>query len=88
MPADDPNPNANPCARAWRRRAQDNIAPEVIEALQPLLQNPDFQPDKIKKVSQAAYGLCSWVRAMDTYNRVAKVSDARALPGSRLLVAV
>lgn len=53
---------------------QDNIAPEVIEALQPLLHHPDFQPAKIKKVSQAAFGLCNWVRAMDTYDRVAKVS--------------
>ncbi|GFH11508.1 uncharacterized protein HaLaN_07016, partial [Haematococcus lacustris] len=53
--------------------SEDNIAPEVIEALQPLLKSNDFQPAKIKKVSQAAFGLCSWVRAMDTYNRVAKV---------------
>ncbi len=52
---------------------QDNIPPEVITALQPLLSDPNFQPAKIKKVSQAAFGLCSWVRAMDTYDRVAKV---------------
>ncbi|GFR40055.1 hypothetical protein Agub_g593 [Astrephomene gubernaculifera] len=52
---------------------KDNIPAEVIQALQPLLSHPDFQPAKIKKVSQAAFGLCSWVRAMDTYNRVAKV---------------
>jgi dynein heavy chain len=56
---------------------QDNIPPEVIEALQPLLAHVDFQPAKIKKVSQAAFGLCSWVRAMDTYNKVAKVRGAR-----------
>ncbi len=54
--------------------SQDNIDPAIIEALQPLLKNPDFQPAKIKKVSQAAYGLCNWVRAMDTYDRVVKVS--------------
>eukprot|EP00798_Chlamydomonas_sp_ICE-L_P021154 gene21154-28043_t len=52
---------------------KDNIAPEIITALQPLLKQPDFQPAKIKKVSQAAYGLCSWVRAMETYDKVAKV---------------
>jgi dynein heavy chain len=56
-----------------RSRAQDNIPPDVIQALQPLLSHPDFQPAKIKKVSQAAFGLCSWVRAMETYDRVAKV---------------
>ncbi|GIL46228.1 hypothetical protein Vafri_3260 [Volvox africanus] len=52
---------------------KDNILPDVIQALQPLLSHPDFQPAKIKKVSQAAFGLCSWVRAMDTYDRVAKI---------------
>ncbi|KAF5834888.1 hypothetical protein DUNSADRAFT_8192 [Dunaliella salina] len=52
---------------------KDNIDPAIIEALQPLLKNPDFQPAKIKKVSQAAFGLCNWVRAMDTYDRVVKV---------------
>ena len=29
---------------------QDNIAPEIIEQLQPLLNHPDFAPAKIKKV--------------------------------------
>ncbi|KAG2500939.1 hypothetical protein HYH03_000764 [Edaphochlamys debaryana] len=52
---------------------KDNIPADVIKALQPLLSNTDFQPAKIKKVSQAAFGLCSWVRAMDSYDRVAKV---------------
>jgi dynein heavy chain len=27
----------------------------------------------IKKASKAAYGLCCWVRAMEAYDRVAKV---------------
>lgn len=40
--------------------------------------------DKIKKVSQAAYGLCCWCRAMETYNRVAKVG----LSGSRMTAEV
>lgn len=58
---------------ATPRPPQDNIAPEVIAALQPLLSHSDFQPAKIRKVSQAAFGLCNWVRAMDTYDRIAKV---------------
>lgn len=36
-------------------------------------ENPEFQPEKIKTVSSAAYGLCCWVRAMEAYDRVAKV---------------
>ena len=34
---------------------------------------PDFQPEVIKKVSKAAYGLCCWARAMESYDRVAKI---------------
>jgi dynein heavy chain, axonemal len=52
---------------------QDNIAPEVMEAVKPYLAKADFQPAKMKQVSQAASGLCAWVRAMETYDRVAKV---------------
>ena len=41
--------------------------------VQPYIENPEFMPDKIKSVSTAAHGLCSWVRAMEAYNRVIKV---------------
>jgi hypothetical protein len=30
-------------------------------------------PEKIRSVSTAAYGLCCWIRAMEAYDRVAKV---------------
>lgn len=33
----------------------------------------DFVPEKIKSVSTACEGLCKWVRAMDVYDRVAKI---------------
>uniref|UniRef100_A0A061R4I5 Dynein heavy chain 9 n=2 Tax=Tetraselmis sp. GSL018 TaxID=582737 RepID=A0A061R4I5_9CHLO len=52
---------------------RDNIPPAVINKIKPYLKNPDFQPKKIKKVSKAAFGLCSWVRAMEAYDRVLKV---------------
>lgn len=35
--------------------------------------NPDFNPDVIKSASTACEGLCKWVRAMEVYDRVAKV---------------
>ncbi len=41
------------------------------------MDNPEFQPDKIKTVSSAAYGLCCWVRAMEAYDRVAKVVEPK-----------
>ena len=35
--------------------------------------NPEFVPNLIKNASTACEGLCRWVRAMDVYDRVAKV---------------
>lgn len=56
---------------------RDNIPASIIAKIRPYLKNPDFQPKKIKKVSKAAYGLCCWVRAMETYDRVIKVGACR-----------
>ncbi len=53
---------------------KDNIDVNIIKRIRgTFIDNPEFQPDKIKTVSSAAYGLCCWVRAMEAYDRVAKV---------------
>jgi len=52
---------------------KDNIDPAAINKVRPFLDNPLFEPDTVKKASKAAFGLCSWVRAMEAYDRVAKV---------------
>ena len=52
---------------------KDNIPPNIITKIRVYVQNPDFDPEKVKSASKAAYGLCSWVRAMESYDRVAKV---------------
>ena len=51
---------------------KENIPDKTIKQLQKYINNPDFVPEKVKKVSTAATSLCMWVRAMDVYNRVAK----------------
>lgn len=35
--------------------------------------NPEFDPVKVRNASSAAEGLCKWIRAMEIYDRVAKV---------------
>ena len=35
--------------------------------------NPEFDPIKVRTASSAAEGLCRWVKAMEIYDRVAKV---------------
>ncbi|KAJ7290925.1 hypothetical protein O6H91_Y290900 [Diphasiastrum complanatum] len=52
---------------------KDNIAPAIIEKVRPYLAKAEFDPEVVKKASKAAYGLCCWVRAMESYDRVAKV---------------
>jgi dynein heavy chain, axonemal len=52
---------------------KDNIDPEIVKKLQPIISRDEFEPKKVLKVSKAAFGLASWVKAMDSYDRVAKV---------------
>jgi dynein heavy chain len=58
---------------------KDNISPQVITNLKPFMQNPDFDPLKIKSASIACHGLCCWVRAMDKYDHVAKIVGPKKL---------
>ncbi|CAE8637770.1 unnamed protein product [Polarella glacialis] len=51
---------------------KDNIPEAVILKVRPLYDDPEFEPDKIKKGSLAAMGICKWVRAMVVYDKVAK----------------
>jgi dynein heavy chain len=39
------------------------------------LTNPEFDPVKVAKASSAAEGLCKWINAMATYDKVAKVGN-------------
>uniref|UniRef100_A0A8C3HT11 Dynein axonemal heavy chain 1 n=1 Tax=Chrysemys picta bellii TaxID=8478 RepID=A0A8C3HT11_CHRPI len=51
---------------------KDNIADSVIKAIQPYIDNEEFQPAAIAKVSKACTSICQWVRAMHKYHFVAK----------------
>ncbi|KAF6265404.1 dynein heavy chain 6 [Scenedesmus sp. NREL 46B-D3] len=52
---------------------KDHIPPACIVAVRPYLDRPEFAAETVKKASKAAYGLCCWVRAMEAYDKVAKV---------------
>jgi len=52
---------------------KDNIAPATIKKVSTYTVLEDFQPERVERVSRAAWGLCMWVNAMVTYDRVAKV---------------
>lgn len=53
---------------------KDNIPSVIMKRIRErFIDHPDFQPAVIKNVSSACEGLCKWVRAMEVYDRVAKV---------------
>lgn len=52
---------------------KDNIPIRVMNVInEEFITDPDFDPDKVKKASIAAQGLCKWVIAMSSYDRVVK----------------
>ena len=58
-----------------REYDKDNIPPAVIERIRrEYIKDPLFVPAVVAKASSAAEGLCKWVKAMESYDRVAKVS--------------
>ncbi|XP_066476619.1 dynein axonemal heavy chain 7 [Tiliqua scincoides] len=53
---------------------KDNIPPAYMNIIRKqYITNPEFVPEKIRNASTAAEGLCKWVRAMDSYDKVAKI---------------
>lgn len=53
---------------------KDNIPPKIMEKLhKTILNDENFDPDKVKTASTAAEGLCKWVIAISKYDVVAKV---------------
>ncbi|CAH3114243.1 unnamed protein product [Pocillopora meandrina] len=53
---------------------KENIPAATIRKIRDkYVTNPDFHPSLIKNVSSACEGLCSWVRAIEVYDRVAKL---------------
>merc|ERR1711988_1619247 len=58
---------------------KDNISPKSIKRLAKYIQRVDFTPEVVGRVSRAAASMCQWVRAMYTYDSVAKVVAPKRL---------
>ncbi|OAF70778.1 Axonemal beta dynein heavy chain 3 [Intoshia linei] len=53
---------------------KDNVPVSIMKAIRSkYIVNPDFDPEKVKIASNACYGLCCWVIAIEKYDRVAKI---------------
>ncbi|KAI8907759.1 dynein heavy chain and region D6 of dynein motor-domain-containing protein [Powellomyces hirtus] len=51
---------------------KDNIPESVSKKLKKYIENPNFNPEAVEKVSKACKSMCMWVIAMDLYSRVNK----------------
>ena len=51
---------------------KENISDAVIKKIEPYISDEGFTPEAISKASKACTSICMWVRAMYTYNQVAK----------------
>ncbi|XP_071059360.1 dynein axonemal heavy chain 1-like [Pseudochaenichthys georgianus] len=51
---------------------KENIPESVISLVQPYIDNEEFQPANIAKVSKACTSICQWVRAMHIYHFVSR----------------
>ncbi|KAG5274482.1 hypothetical protein AALO_G00136790 [Alosa alosa] len=56
---------------------KDNIPDAVIKLVQPYIDNEEFQPANIAKVSKACTSICQWVRAMHIYHFVARAVEPK-----------
>lgn len=56
---------------------KDNIPAAVMQSVRTYLSHPDLEAETVRKVSKAAAGLCSWVRAMEAYDQVVKVVEPK-----------
>jgi dynein heavy chain len=52
---------------------KDDIAPEVIAAVTPLMSEEDFTDAKLKNASKAGHGIGKWVRAIIAYDDAMKI---------------
>jgi len=58
---------------------KDHIPDAVMKKLRKYTDSPDFTPEAVAKQSKAAQSLCMWCRAMEVYDRIAKVTGIAAV---------
>ncbi|KAM9845816.1 dynein axonemal heavy chain 6 [Aulostomus maculatus] len=51
---------------------RDNIKPQILLELKKYIDDQNFIPEKVEKVSKACKSMCLWVRALDFYCQVFK----------------
>lgn len=58
---------------------KDNMSDKVLRKIRNYVTRPEFDPEEVGRVSNAAKSLCMWVRAMDVYGRIFKVVEPKRI---------
>ncbi|KAH9093106.1 hypothetical protein Ae201684P_008767 [Aphanomyces euteiches] len=58
---------------------KDNIADKTIQQIDPYMEMEEFSPASVRKASVACEAICMWVRAMHTYNKIAKMVEPKKI---------
>lgn len=56
---------------------KDHIPDAIVQQVDPYIAMEDFLPAAVRKASVACEAICMWVRAMITYNKVAKMVEPK-----------
>ncbi|KAL5251273.1 hypothetical protein ACHWQZ_G016836 [Mnemiopsis leidyi] len=56
---------------------KDNMSDRILKKIGTYVNKPEFVPDSVGRVSNAAKSLCMWVRAMEVYGRVYRVIEPK-----------
>ncbi|XP_056004113.1 dynein axonemal heavy chain 6-like isoform X1 [Ostrea edulis] len=56
---------------------KDSIPDSMLKKLKKYVENPNFVPEKVEKVSKACKSMCMWVLAMDSYSHVFKTVEPK-----------
>lgn len=60
---------------------KDTIPERTIQKLRPILEDENFSPERVRKVSILCSAICTWIQSMVTYHQVA----VRARPSRKCL---
>ena len=56
---------------------KDNIPESLLKKLKRYMDDPNFTPENVEKVSKACRSLVLWVRAMDIYAKTVKTVEPK-----------
>ena len=58
---------------------KDNMDRKIVKKMLKYYDDPEFTPENVQRVSNAAKSLCMWCRAMKVYDDVAQVVEPKRL---------